>query len=508
MKRRFADIRKHGDVRAFLTGAVMVVLALSLLPIFALAGVDRASADDWGCGILTHWAWVDTHSVFRVLQAAFVNVKNIYFSWQGTWFSVFLFSLQPEVFSHKAYWIVPYMMTLLFMAGVSCFLYNLLVRLLHISRRDFLLLDGILLLVLIQFVPHQTSAIFWYNGAAHYTIPFALAMAAGACFLRYVVSFRRRDIIMASVWMTLLGGTNYLAAFLGLMLFFLFIVLFYRKDHRIFRMLIPMALEMTGLIISALAPGNAVRGGDDYQVTLGKMLSTVWESFRQGAAGMWHSFGEYPVAMAAMIAIAVLLWDILRETVPESGFRFPCPGLVILYFFCVYCAMYWPVLFVSESISDGSTSVGVPNTIFWVFICMLFASLLYGLGWLAGRTSAPGKRLRFFVYAAGFTVSFLMIAVCRLDLKNSTDYVCYYYIHTGRAAVYKEQMDELTRLLTQEGEEDVVVPFIVGEQEPLVHLPITLDKDEWSNRKMAEFFRKKSLVAVPRDEWERQGEIR
>lgn len=499
---------KHGDVRAFLAVTVMVVLALSLLPIFALAGVDRASADDWSYGLLTHLAWVDTHSVFQVLQAALASVKKYYFSWQGTWFSVFLFSLQPEVFSHKAYCIVPYLMTLLLMAGVSCFLYNLLVRLLHIAKRDFLLLDAVLLLTLIQFVPYQTSAFFWYNGAAHYTVPFALALAACSRFLRYVTDFRKRDVVMASVWMTLLGGTNYLAAILGLTLFFLFFVLFYKKDRRVLWMFIPVVLEITGLLISALAPGNAVRGGSDYQLTFGKMFATVLESFRQGAAGMWHSFGEYPVAMAAMIVIAVLLWDILRETVPERSFHFPLPGLVILYFFCVYCAMYWPVLFVSESISDGATSVGVPNTIFWVLICMLFASLLYGLGWLAEKTNAAGKRLRISVYAAGFAVSFLILAVCRLDLKNSTDYVCYYYIHTGRAAVYKEQMDELTQLLTQEGEEDVVVPFIVGEQEPLVHLPITLDKNEWSNREMAEFFRKKSLVAVPRDEWEGQGEIR
>jgi hypothetical protein len=79
-------------------------------------------------------------------------------------------------------------------------------------------------------------------------------------------------------------------------------------------------------------------------------------------------------------------------------------------------------------------------------------------------------------------------------------------MRTGRAAVYKEQMDELTEILTDENVEDAVVPFIVGEQEPLVHLPITLDKEEWTNEKMALFFRKKSLVAIPRDEWEAQGE--
>ena len=69
---------KRGCVCAGMTWAAVVVLVLSLLPIFALAGVDRASADDWSYGLLTHLAWVDTHSVFRVLQAAFASVKKYY----------------------------------------------------------------------------------------------------------------------------------------------------------------------------------------------------------------------------------------------------------------------------------------------------------------------------------------------------------------------------------------------------------------------------------------------
>ena len=65
-------------------------------------------------------------------------------------------------------------MTGLLIGGVSDFLYCLLVRVLRLSKRDFLLIDVILLLVLIQFVPYQTSSIFWYNGAAHYTVPLRL----------------------------------------------------------------------------------------------------------------------------------------------------------------------------------------------------------------------------------------------------------------------------------------------------------------------------------------------
>lgn len=508
MNKCWTDIVKTGKIRVFLTWAAVIVLILSLLPVFALAGVDRASADDWSFGTLTHLAWMDTHSVFQVLRAAFASVKKYYYAWQGTWFSVFLFSLQPEVFSHEAYCIVPYLTTGVLIAGVSCFLYNLLVRLLHVSRRDFLLLDAVLLLTMIQFVPYKTSAIFWYNGAVHYTVPFALALAACGSFLHCVADFRKRDVVFSTVFMTLLGGTNYLAAILGLTLFFLFGVLFYKRERRVLWMLVPLSLETAGLLISALAPGNALRGGDDYQITAGRMIQAVFDSFAQGAAGMLHTVVSHPTAMAAMIVTAVLLWDILRGTVPDSGISFPCPGLVILYFWCVYCAMYWPIVFVGGSVDDGSVSVGVPNTFFWVFILALFSSLLYGMGWLVKKKKAGGEGLLIPLYAAGFGAAFLLLFVCRLDLKNSTDYACYYYIRTGRAAVYKEQMDEFTELVTREDVEDVVVPFIVGEQEPLVHLPLTLDKDDFINQKMAAFFGKKSMVAIPRDEWDRQHEIR
>lgn len=507
MKRTWLESINRKNIRTPFAWAAVIIFVLSLLPIVALAGVDRASGDDWSFGLLPHLAWVETHSVIRVLQAALASVKKYYFSWQGTWFSVFLFSLQPEVFSHEAYWIVPILMTGLLIGGVSDFLYCLLVRLLHISKQDFLLLNAVLLFVMIQFVPYQTSAVFWYNGAAHYTVPLALAMFACACFLRYVLDYRKRDLALASVWMTLLGGTNYLTAIWGLGLFLLFVVLFFRKDRRALFMLIPMALETAGLLVSALAPGNAVRGGSQYHITAAGMLGAVGESLVHGIQGARESFSEYPVAMAAMLVVAVLLWDMLRETVPRRAFHFPCPVLVILYLWGLYCAVYWPVLFVDGSISDGSVSVGVPNTIFWVFIFAVFGSLLYGLGWICEKT-AGGAGWRLPVYGAGFAVAFLVLAICRMDLKNSTDYVCYYYIRTGRAAVYKEQMDELTEILTDESIEDAVVPFIVGEQEPLIHMPITLDKEEWTNQKMAQFFRKKSLVAIPRDEWEAQREIR
>ena len=85
----------------------IVLFVLSITPILYLAGYVHATGDDYGYGALTHAAWLESHSLIEVLKASFKTLHKYYFSWQGTWFSIFLFTLQPEVFSPHTYWIVP-----------------------------------------------------------------------------------------------------------------------------------------------------------------------------------------------------------------------------------------------------------------------------------------------------------------------------------------------------------------------------------------------------------------
>ena len=47
MKKMRMNIADRKNIRTPLTWAAVVVVVFSLFPILALAGVDRASADDW-----------------------------------------------------------------------------------------------------------------------------------------------------------------------------------------------------------------------------------------------------------------------------------------------------------------------------------------------------------------------------------------------------------------------------------------------------------------------------
>lgn len=314
--------------------------------------------------------------------------------------------------------------------------------------------------------------------------------------------------------MTLLGGTNYLAAVFGCLGFIFLGVFFYIKPKKIdsgssskesnqggkvLWMGIPLVLEMIGLLISALAPGNARRGGETYEITLGRMLGAVIESFRQGIMGVIEMGKDHPLTLAAMIVLAVILWDILREKAGQEGFGFPLPGLVIFYFFGTYCAMYWPGIFAGVEVSGG-----VPNTIYWVFVLMLFCSILYGLGWLAVRFAGRDKQnnnIRY-LYMAGIVAAFVLLVLGRSSIKESTDYMCLEYILTGQARDYQAQMEQFTQLLTDDSADEVILPSINDWQGPLMHMPVTENPDAWTNQTVKEFFGKKRVVSIPRQEWE------
>jgi len=71
---------------------------ISLLPVCRLAFYAHPAGDDYAYGVAAHLAWTDTHSLSAVLAAAVSNVKGYYTSWQGTYSSIFLMSLQPAIF--------------------------------------------------------------------------------------------------------------------------------------------------------------------------------------------------------------------------------------------------------------------------------------------------------------------------------------------------------------------------------------------------------------------------
>lgn len=239
---------------------ILALCIISLIPLLYLSGYVHATGDDYGYGTLTHSVWLDTHSVWQTLKAAAQTSVKYWYSWQGTWFTIFLMSLQPEVFTPNGYWIVPWIMLGINIFCTSLLTYYFMVTKIGLSRATWGCVDALLLFSAIQYFPSTKSGIFWWNGAVHYIVPYCLAMLAIWSFFRFSDTKGKRYIVTACICMFCLGGSSYLALLLAFIVLVYLLICEGKKKKSLFWLLIPAAIEMAGLAVSFMSPGNKTRG--------------------------------------------------------------------------------------------------------------------------------------------------------------------------------------------------------------------------------------------------------
>lgn len=484
---------------SWISGGIFIA---TLLPIFYLSFINRASGDDYGYGVYTKAAWLATHSLVEVVKAAWQTVTQYYILWQGTWFDIFLFTLQPEVFSDKAYFIVAFLMLFLWCGTTILLFKEIFVKRLELDKWSYRLITMVFLVISIQYIPSTKSSIFWYNGCAHYLIPFAMCQFLTYLLLRYVREYSVKQWIGILVIMTLLGGANYQAALFGVIIACYIGIAEYinSKNKKVSWLLIPLIAELIGLIISFKAPGNKIRGGEEFGFSFGLAVETILGSFVAGVEDIVGYLQNKPVIFIGFIVIFVVLLENAKRREKQGNVIWNL--LVVMAIFCLYSAMQAPEIYAGVEVSAG-----VYNMNYQCFL-LLMMTVLYVFAETFGKCmkTATGDSIHRGVVIPGIIFCLLLVVLCRSNIKDSTTWKCMDYIVSGQAADYKEQMDIQTRLLTDENVTDVVVPFINHEQGPLMHMPVTADKEAWANWVASGFYGKNSVVAIERPLWESMQE--
>lgn len=495
-----------------LSWLVLVLFLLLLIPIGYLSTVNRATGDDYGYGAYTRAAWMASHSLIQVVKSIGFTVKQYYDGWQGTWFSIAMFALQPEVFCDKAYVIVVFLMLFLWIGSTALLFYRIMREEWGFDKWSFRIITLVYLIISIQFVPSTKSAIFWYNGCVHYMLPFAMCQMVVWLVLNYIEKFQVKYLFWITILTTLLGGSNYQAALFAL------IALVYagimgwieKKNKNVYLLGIPIALEMVGLIISMKAPGNKVRGGENFGFSLSKIIVTIGKCFLEGIRTIITYFQEKPLVFVGLLILFLLFMEAFAKK-PLQKKKIPA-GIFAFALFCLFCAMQAPALYAAVDVSGG-----VGNMNYLIF-------LLMGLGLLAvlansivgtykrrkaDSSDALNEAIHKAVVLPGLFICLFLMFLCRSNIKSSTSWISMEYIRSGQATDYKEQMDLQTKLLEDENTEDVVLPFINDVQGPLMHMPVTDNPEAWTNTVTREFYGKNSVVAMERPKWmELYGERR
>ena len=516
-------MNKYEKNEKFIAIVAVVLFVISLLPIFYLTFINRASGDDYSYGAYTRNAWMATHSIGAVLTAIGQTIKQYYIGWQGTWFSIILFSLQPEVFSDNAYFIVAPIMLFLWI-GSACYLgREVLQRRLGYSKWSTCLQLVIILFISIQLIPSTKSSIFWWNGCVHYLVPFAMCQFVLAWVIKYLDSYSAKYLVLLTVFMTLLGGSSYQPALFALIVAGYAVVYgVWRCVHtskndlkRVILLLMPIVLEMIGLIISAAAPGNKVRGGEEFGFTIGKAFVTIGLSFAYGVKDMWIYVKERPLVYVGLMVYIVAV--VLGQKTRNAGFmqmsgceavsdgdnvsdklRINKVGSVVLVLaaFCLYSAMQAPAIFANVDVSRG-----VLNFNFQCFVLLMVVVILSLTNGLVSHDELMNKLFSKMCIIPYALILLVALFFARHNIKTTTDWVSMDYILSGQAADYKYQMNLQTELLESD-ESDVILPMINEYQGPLMHMPVIEDKEAWTNRTVAEFYHKNSTLGVDRKEWE------
>jgi len=481
-----------------------LVLALAIvlvLPVLGCSFVNRASGDDFTYAVYTREAWVNTHSLIEVLKAACRRVQVSYEKWQGTWFTLFLFTLQPEIFSTKAYVGVTFFMLFIWYGSTFLLYREIFKEKIQLDKYSTWLIILLFMILNISFIPGTKSSLYWYNGCAHYMIPFTMCQVVAYWFLKWGKDYRIGYLLAITVLMTLLGGANYQAALLGLIIACYYGIANWamKKDGRVLGILLPIFSEVAGLLISVMAPGNKNRGGEEFGFSIAKIVEVIGMCFIKSAKECVMYMQMQPLIFVGLVVIFIVLVEAFSKRKKGEKIKYPIFGVVAMY--CMYSAMQAPELYANVEVSQG-----VRNTNFQVF--MIFA--LYVVIVLAERVESGLRKHRIniwnnlhnIVIIPALCLCMILIIFCRSNIKLSTSWICFEYISSGQAADYKWQMEQFTELMTQEGVDDVVIPFINGTQGPLMHMPATEDPSKWTNTVIKNYYGKNSVVAMPRSEWE------
>lgn len=416
--------------RAAAMTAVAILMA-SLIPLLLLGQYCAPSADDFGYGAPVHFALEAGLGLPGVLAALWENLRYTFQNWQGTFASILLFSIQPGAFNWDAYPITVFVMLAVIIAPVFLVLWALPGR----DKSWSVLLGCIIAFLSVQFLPSLGQGVFWWNGAAHYLVFWFLGVAMALCQLRLGFGpVRKRRfpfrVALACAGCFFVGGGNYSTALVFALIsaFFTGLVLIRRRPRPVLAANALMTFfAAAGLVVSMVAPGNAVR-----QAGLGQLpaLTAIAASFQQA----WQDIAA--MTDGKMLAALVLCVPLFLCAIQGWAFRFPLPLLVPVGGFCAFAALYTPPLY-----AMGVSAVPRMENLFWLaYVFLLFGSGFYLAGWLSRHLPPISCQIRIGAGAIVGTAGALALAVLLLgQVRESSAYLAYADLNSPVLATYLQE---------------------------------------------------------------------
>lgn len=533
-KRKRLSPEKSCDLRR-LSYLLIVIYALSLIPVLVIGKYDYPSADDFSMGLGTRLVYEATGSLLAVSGKILSETVRYYRTWIGYFTSCLFTTVSPATFGEAWYALTPAVILLALHVGVAVFFYALMEKALGMNRYVRRCMTVLALFLMVQRMPEgslRVEAFYWYSGAGNYTLTFSAGLLYLAFYVLSVCGVRSKNrslsLVLACIMGFLAGGGNYLSALSFAVVSVLFAV--YLVKRKIGRLL-PAAFYLCGFAVSCLSPGNRIRGGEaeGYGALKSILLSlyytlsyplSQWMNWAVllilALAGVifWMGFAEIEFSGANAKAGGAAASEKAGETVrgaaaPEKagsgaqavqlGFTAPFPAAVLAY--GIVSCVVTPALY-----AQGNMDAGRIQSTFWLHAVLVLLLLeWYLVGGLYRRFSKEQNASAVSCLrngAGGFVRAILLffIVFSLLAVKGNPDF----YTGTsavselldGSAAQYGRENEERLRILKNPSEQDAVLPRYTVQPNLLYFEDVSEDPDDWINQKMSEYYGKNSIRGI------------
>lgn len=556
-KRKRLSPEKSCDLRR-LSYLLIVIYALSLIPVLVIGKYDYPSADDFSMGLGTRLVYEATGSLLAVADKILSETVRYYRTWIGYFTSCLFTTVSPATFGEAWYALTPAVILLALHVGVAVFFYALMEKALGMNRYARRCMTVLALFLMVQRMPEgslRVEAFYWYSGAGNYTLTFSAGLLYLAFYVLSVCGVRSKNrslfLVLACIMGFLAGGGNYLSALSFAVVSVLFAVYLVKMKTRqgenssmgrlcVIGSLLPAAFYLCGFAVSCLSPGNRIRGGEaeGYGALKSILLSLYyalsyplnqWMNWAVllilALAGVifWMGFAEIEFSGANAKAGGAAASEKAGETVrgaaaPEKAgsgaqavqlrFAAPFPAAVLAY--GIVSCVVTPALY-----AQGNMDAGRIQSTFWLHAVLVLLLLeWYLVGGLYRRFSKEQNASAVSCLqnasaasclrngAGGFVRALLLffLVLSLLAVKGNPDFYtgtsAVSELMDGSAAQYGRENEERLRILKNPREQDAVLPRYTVQPNLLYFEDVSEDPDDWINQKMSEYYGKNSIRGI------------
>lgn len=465
----------------------VVLFAISLIPIVITCFYSVPVLDDYDFGLKSHLAYVHGRSFFGgVLESC----NFFYNNWQGVYTSNFIASIQPFNMNVDLYWISNIVVLFSVCFSMFFFLKVVLINTFYADKWDYLLISIPIVTLFLQFMPGIQEGIYWMDGSLSLLVNSVYLVVFSLVILYHLSKKPKGKIfyaIISIILVLLFSGTSYLCFVTCLMLTTVSTVYCIYKKIKTYRFIILLqGIYTVGIIITILAPGNAVRMN-------GVSALSFPHAIIKALVMSVYYFGEWSnlVFIAALIFISIVFYNIAKHL----KYQFKNPLLVFVICYLIYAGRMSVQYYAIGSIGAWRQL----NEYYLGFLICISLSVLYFVGWLSKRPCTNDLLIK-----NNKSISVVFVLIIAFAFVAGT--INYGYDHNvssasttislvkGETQQYNKEMKDRIKLFEESKSESVVVKPLSVYPSFFVPEPLSTEQDYWTNSSTAKYYEVDSIA--------------